>query len=78
MDNDNTFTKMNNFSTTSVKFLELAFIFIIIFSVVCKVANYEFVHSKILNKIYSFIINRLVSINLFMILKIRISYFLYL
>jgi hypothetical protein len=50
---------MNNFSTTSVKFLELAFIFIIIFSVVCKVANYEFVHSKILNKIYSFIINRL-------------------
>jgi hypothetical protein len=43
-----------------VKLLELAFIFIIIFIVVCKVTNYEF-NPTVLNKLHSFIINKLNS-----------------
>jgi len=50
---------MNNININSVKFLELVFIFVIIFSVVCKVTNYNFLQSTLLNKIYTFIINKL-------------------
>jgi hypothetical protein len=51
---------MDSISTNSVKLLELAFIFIIIFIVVCKVTNYEF-NPTVLNKLHSFIINKLNS-----------------
>jgi len=56
---ENPYLEMNNVNANSVKFLELACIFVIIFSVVCKVTNNEFFHSTLLSKIYSFIINKL-------------------
>jgi len=65
---DKLYSKMDSISTNSVKLLELAFIFIIIFIVVCKVTNYEF-NPTVLNKLHSFIINKLVNIHIIINVK---------
>jgi len=56
---DNFYTDVNNISTNSLKFLELGFIFVIIFSVVCKVTNYNVINSAVLTKIHTFIFSKL-------------------
>jgi len=52
-----------NSNIFSIKFLELVFIFFIIFSVICKITNNDFIHySGVLSKIINFIVNKLVII----------------
>jgi len=49
-----------NSNISSIKFLELVFIFFIIFSVICKITNHDIIHySGILSKIIDFVVNKL-------------------
>jgi len=44
----------------SVKLLEITFIFFIIFSVICKITNHEFIHySGVISKIINFVVSKL-------------------
>jgi len=46
----------------SVKLLEITFIFFIIFSVICKITNHEFIHySGVISKIINFVVSKLVN-----------------
>jgi len=56
---NSSYSTVNNTNANSIKFLELAFIFLIITSVVCKVTNYNSTYTSIVTKIYSFVINKL-------------------
>ncbi|ORX83465.1 hypothetical protein BCR32DRAFT_291955 [Anaeromyces robustus] len=56
---NSSYSIVDNTNANSIKFFELAFIFLIIFSVVCKVTNYNYTNSSIVSKIHNFIITKL-------------------